>query len=446
MPNTIKRCTQITPTVEFTTLYDDDSIDTSLWNTGWGVVAQGSFKAGLPTPIAVTATGQMITDPLVVTMLSGRRYRIVCQLRAVFGGASAITLRMIPFDGGASRATAWGDVYCNAVATSAAFDSLESGFVVDGDGAAHSIEIQILCNAGATASAYHNSNCRFYVEDIGPVVRGSTGAAPVDWTAADTRYVNVGGDTMTGELVLPSADPVNTYGAVNADYMHRWINLVGGEKADKVVNINTTAPLQGGGSLAATRTLTIDTFTTAVKGAVPAPLTVSGRYLSDNGSWAVPPGGGDLTQAVADTRYVSKITQAYTGGWQPWTPILSVWGLSNGTLTGSYCQINNTVYFVFKLTIGSGTTFGTGPIIGGFPVGIHADFFESHFPLGVYCSGLNSTGVGRYANASQATLDTYSTESGTNPVQLGVGSLTAAVPASFVAGSRIIGTGFYKAA
>ena len=34
--------------------------------------------------------------------------------------------------------------------------------------------------------------------------------------------------------------------------------------------INTTAPLQGGGTLAADRTLSIDVFTSSVKGAVPA--------------------------------------------------------------------------------------------------------------------------------------------------------------------------------
>ena len=41
----------------------------------------------------------------------------------------------------------------------------------------------------------------------------------------DDRYVNKNGDTMTGDLQLRAADPVGTYAAVNADYMHRWINL-----------------------------------------------------------------------------------------------------------------------------------------------------------------------------------------------------------------------------
>ena len=76
-------------------------------------------------------------------------------------------------------------------------------------------------------------------------------------------------------------------------------------KADTATAINTTAPLQGGGTLAATRTLTIDTFTATVKGAVPPPTTATGLFLKDDGTWAAPPGGGggitteDAVDAVA---------------------------------------------------------------------------------------------------------------------------------------------------
>jgi hypothetical protein len=59
-------------------------------------------------------------------------------------------------------------------------------------------------------------------------------------------------------------------------------------KADKTTTIATTAPLTGGGDLSANRTLGIDVFTATVKGAVPPPTTVSGKVLSDNGTWVVP--------------------------------------------------------------------------------------------------------------------------------------------------------------
>ena len=36
----------------------------------------------------------------------------------------------------------------------------------------------------------------------------------------------------------------------------------------------------------------VETFTTTIEGVVPAPITVSGKVLSDNGTWITPPGGG----------------------------------------------------------------------------------------------------------------------------------------------------------
>lgn len=36
----------------------------------------------------------------------------------------------------------------------------------------------------------------------------------------------------------------------------------------------------------------VETFTTTIDGVVPAPTTVSGKVLSDDGTWITPPGGG----------------------------------------------------------------------------------------------------------------------------------------------------------
>lgn len=62
--------------------------------------------------------------------------------------------------------------------------------------------------------------------------------------------------------------------------------------------IATTAPLTGGGDLSANRTLAVNTFTATVKGAVPPPTTVTGKVLSDNGSWITPAAGGTGTDEV----------------------------------------------------------------------------------------------------------------------------------------------------
>jgi hypothetical protein len=70
-------------------------------------------------------------------------------------------------------------------------------------------------------------------------------------------------------------------------------------KADKTTTISTTAPLTGGGDLTANRTLDISTFTATVKGAVPPPTTATGKYLKDDGTWAVPAGSGTVRKFSA---------------------------------------------------------------------------------------------------------------------------------------------------
>ena len=89
------------------------------------------------------------------------------------------------------------------------------------------------------------------------------------------------GKADDGDLTTHAADTSTVHGLIN--------------KADKAVSIVTTAPLQGGGTLAATRTLTVDNFSTTVKGTVPAPGTVAGKFLKDDGTWDVPAGGGGIT-------------------------------------------------------------------------------------------------------------------------------------------------------
>jgi hypothetical protein len=59
-------------------------------------------------------------------------------------------------------------------------------------------------------------------------------------------------------------------------------------KADKATKIDTALPLIGGGDLTVDRTLGINTFTPTLKGAVPAPLEVTGKYLKDDGTWELP--------------------------------------------------------------------------------------------------------------------------------------------------------------
>ena len=63
----------------------EQSYETARWNSAWGIVAMGAFKAGLASPIALTGTMQQLTEPIPITTLASRRYRIVFQSRAIAG-------------------------------------------------------------------------------------------------------------------------------------------------------------------------------------------------------------------------------------------------------------------------------------------------------------------------------------------------------------------------
>lgn len=53
-------------------------------------------------------------------------------------------------------------------------------------------------------------------------------------------------------------------------------------------------------------------------------------------------------------------SQAWTNYTPTWTCLTTGPVLGNGTLTGKYCQIGQTVHFIIELTAGTTTTFGTG--------------------------------------------------------------------------------------
>ena len=82
--------------------------------------------------------------------------------------------------------------------------------------------------------------------------------------------------------------------------------------------ITTTAPLTINGSpsgdLSTNRTLDIDDFTTSARGAVPTPGgTASGRFLKDDGTWALPPSAVSSLGGVFPFTYNTSTAESITG-------------------------------------------------------------------------------------------------------------------------------------
>lgn len=73
------------------------------------------------------------------------------------------------------------------------------------------------------------------------VGRQGGGGGDLTQDAADIRYVNIAGDTMSGSLTLKSSDPTGMWEAVPKDYADRWINLLNTLKVNKSGDVMTGA-------------------------------------------------------------------------------------------------------------------------------------------------------------------------------------------------------------
>ena len=125
------------------------------------------------------------------------------------------------------------------------------------------------------------------------------------------------------------------------------LNFIVTTKANSSTTIATTAPLTGGGSLAANRTLAINTFTDTVKGAVPPPTTATGKFLKDNGTWDTP-----ATQAIETAAGTTYAVVAADNG-----KLKSMSGTATVTLPSGELSVGQRVDFV---CVGGPTTFALG--------------------------------------------------------------------------------------
>jgi hypothetical protein len=85
-------------------------------------------------------------------------------------------------------------------------------------------------------------------------------------------------------------------------------------KANTATTIPVTTPITGGGTLGSPTAIGISDFTVAARGAVPSPGgTTSGRFLKDDGSWAIPPSAVSAASGVFPFQYSATITEPPTG-------------------------------------------------------------------------------------------------------------------------------------
>ena len=118
---------------------------------------------------------------------------------------------------------------------------------------------------------------------------------------------------------------------------------------------------------------------------------------------------------------------AAVGGWQSYTPIWTSNGtapsIGNGTLTGKYRRIGDSIELVIAMTMGSTTSFGTGTYYWSLPTGLTI----ANDPQTVY-------GVAEAYHASAITNGFSSSSSGNLIAVLGSYTVTNTAPFTWVSG------------
>jgi len=148
--------------------------DTSRWNTAWGIVGVGTFSAGQG---AGWVAGSFITNPLTLTLVNGRRYRVNCVARAV-SSTSSVAFSLQLWDNGVAQSE---DEWVQIL--NVGFNRVKMESLRVGDGAAHTFLFKPV--GGFAAGTVAGYPTWFYVEDVGPVSLSSNPPAqpPSVWTA-----------------------------------------------------------------------------------------------------------------------------------------------------------------------------------------------------------------------------------------------------------------------
>ena len=176
--------------------FDSDAVspaDTSRWNSAWGVIATGTFIPPL-APHVLTTT-EAITNPLTATLITGRRYKIRFQVRAInpTGAANAVSFYLSD-NGTQIRGWAYGGdpyVYANGAYSSAHFE-----WHYLGDNTSHSFVVWVA--PGANTNVYTDYGL-WYIEDVGPITYGIAPAVdPTPTAVAWTPIVPLNNWTLPG--------------------------------------------------------------------------------------------------------------------------------------------------------------------------------------------------------------------------------------------------------
>lgn len=153
------------------------------WFSAWGIIAKGSF-VGTSVSLPQAGNGTVVTNPLSVPTIVGRRYRVYFVSRAI-GTATSSAPGYVKIDlriGG-------GIIAANAPLAyqppTTVYDTVGYEWLIDGDGTTKVFDV-VLTSSWAATAYFDVGLGSFYVEDVGPV----TGSAIIPQVAV-TPWTNV---------------------------------------------------------------------------------------------------------------------------------------------------------------------------------------------------------------------------------------------------------------
>jgi hypothetical protein len=190
-----------------------------------GIVAVGTFLVGNPIPLTGN-TATAVTNNLPVTLLTGRRYRITFEVRAVAmqsAGAAAVAFWLK--DSGSDFIANYSSGPLAYTQPSPGYNFLSYHLLYNGDGTTRNLVAWMQANSSIGLNVYPD-NGFFYVEDVGP---NQSPALPIP-------------DTPPGWTLVST-------------FANSWVPYGAGMQAPRYRKIGDIVYLEGGmkgGTLAAT--------------------------------------------------------------------------------------------------------------------------------------------------------------------------------------------------
>src|SRR5687768_6393896 len=102
-----------------------------------------------------------------------------------------------------------------------------------------------------------------------------------------------------------------------------------------------------------------------------------------------------LTTTALNREVRDNLLYLYATAWTAWSPSYTSITVGNGTVVAVYQQINKTVRWRFKFTLGSTSAIGAGPRLT-LPVAPHGDYGNNAYMAGV---SAHDTGANVYVGS-----------------------------------------------